>query len=432
TMWNHGPQMAERMEREKVTRPTFTGSELADLIAYINAASAKSTLSPLYVLPGRTDVGGRLFVEKRCVECHPLGRADDAVAPNLTERALHRSLTEFAAAMWNKAPKMMEAMKARAVRVPQLKPEEMVDIVAFLYSARYFKQAGDPRNGVIVATNKGCLSCHGLYGERGKVAGDLNAAPGVDTAAGALSALWNHSFIAEPKLERETTPWPTFRGEEMADLGRLPRPRSFYDLAAALWNHAPRMADRMRELGIARPQLDARETGDLVAFLFTLDYFDPRGTPEVGRRLFTEKRCIVCHQVGGVGGVVGPSLDFLRQYGSPIYLATAMWNHGPQMADAMRAKRIPRPTFKDSDLRDLIAYIDAASPVLPQGPLYVLPGRATQGRVLFAQKRCIECHSAGSKGATLGPDLAERGLHLSLSQFAATMWNKAPRMMEAM
>ncbi len=218
TMWNHGPQMAERMEREKVVRPIFAGSELVDLIAYINAASAKSTLSPLYVLPGRTDVGGRLFVEKRCVECHPLGRADDSVAPNLTERALHRSLTEFAAAMWNKAPKMMEAMKTRAVPVPHLKPEEMADIVAFLYSTRYFKQAGDPRNGVIVATNKGCLTCHGLYGERGKVAGDLNAAPGVDTPAGVLSALWNHSFIAEGKLERETTSWPTFRGEEMADL----------------------------------------------------------------------------------------------------------------------------------------------------------------------------------------------------------------------
>src|SRR5437773_9888231 len=54
------------------------------------------------------------------------------------------------------------------------------------------------------------------------------------------------------------------------DLGRLPRPRSFYDLAAALWNHAPRMADRMRELGIARPQLDARQTGDPGAFLLPL------------------------------------------------------------------------------------------------------------------------------------------------------------------
>jgi len=250
-----------------------------------------------------------------------------------------------------------------------------------------FSPTQDPLAGSRVFGAKGCVKCHAVNGVGGKVG---------------------------------------------PDLGRLPRPRSFYDLAAALWNHAPRMAERMRELGIARPQLDARETGDLIAFLFTLDYFDPRGNPEVGRRLFTEKRCIACHQVGGVGGVVGPSLDFLRQYGSPIYLATAMWNHGPQMADAMRAKRIPRPTFKDSDLRDLIAYIEAASPVLPQGPLYVLPGRATQGRVLFAQKRCIECHSAGGKGATLGPDLAERGLHLSLSQFAATMWNKAPRMMEAM
>ena len=217
-MWNHGPQMAEVMQREKVERPTFKGSELVDLIAYVTAASPKPSYGPLYVLPGRAEAGGRLFVEKRCVECHPLGGSGDSIAPNLTERALHRSLTEFAAAMWNKAPKMLEAMKARTVRVPQLRPEETADIVAFLYSARYFKQAGDPRNGTIVATNKGCLNCHGLYGERGKVAGDLDAAPGVDTPAGVLSALWNHLFIAEPKLERVTTPWPTFRGEEMADL----------------------------------------------------------------------------------------------------------------------------------------------------------------------------------------------------------------------
>src|SRR5215467_10105166 len=53
------------------------------------------------------------------------------------------------------------------------------------------------------------------------------------------------------------------------DLARTNRSRSFYDLAAALWNHAPRMADRMRALGIARPQLDAHESADLVAFLFT-------------------------------------------------------------------------------------------------------------------------------------------------------------------
>ena len=218
-MWNHGPQMAELMEREKITRPTFMGSELVDLIAYINSASPKASRAPLYVLPGRADEGGRLFVQKRCVECHSMGGQGDPIVPSLAERALHRSLTEFAAAMWNKAPAMYQAMANRpGGSVPQLRPEEMADIVAFLFAARYFKQAGDPHNGAIAATNKGCLNCHGLYGERGKVASDLSAASGLDTPAGVLSALWNHSFIADPRTEREKTPWPTFRGEDMADL----------------------------------------------------------------------------------------------------------------------------------------------------------------------------------------------------------------------
>ncbi len=216
------------------------------------------------------------------------------------------------------------------------------------------------------------------------------------------------------------------------DLGRTARARSFYDLATMLWNHAPRMAQRMGQAGIARPQLDAVEMGDLVAFLFTLDYFDPRGNADAGRRLFNQKRCVFCHQVGGTGGVVGPSLDALKQYGSPIYLAAAMWNHGPQMAEVMKAKGIPRPTLTGADLRNLIAYVDSASPVLPQGPLYVLPGRADEGRVLFEQKRCIECHAAGGQGGGLAADLVERGRHRSLSDFTAAMWNKAPAMTQAM
>ena len=242
-----------------------------------------------------------------------------------------------------------------------------------------FSPTQDPLAGSRVFGTKGCVKCHSINGVGGKVG---------------------------------------------PDLGRISRPRSFYDFATSLWNHAPQMAGRMAQLGISRPQLDAREAGDLAAFLFTLDYFDPPGNAEAGRRLFTERRCVVCHQVGGTGGVVGPSLDFLKQYGTPIFLATSMWNHGPEMSEAMKAKGIPRPTLKDTELRDLIAYITSASPVLPQGPLYVLPGRATEGRLLFAQRRCIECHGVA--------DLAERGLHRSLSQFVAAMWNKAPAMIEAM
>ena len=216
------------------------------------------------------------------------------------------------------------------------------------------------------------------------------------------------------------------------DLGLISRPRSFHDLASAMWNHLPRMVERMQQLGIARPRLDAREAGDLMAFLLTLNYFDLPADVEAGRRLFTEKKCIVCHQLGGTGGVVGPNLDFLRQQLSPIFITAAMWNHGPAMAEAMRARGIERPTFKDYELLDLIAYLKSASPGPGEEALYVLPGRADAGEQLFVEKRCIECHSVGERGGRVGPDLAGRGLYRTPIQFAMAMWNKSPAMMEAM
>ncbi len=250
-----------------------------------------------------------------------------------------------------------------------------------------FSPTQDPLAGSRVFGEKGCVRCHAVNGVGGK------AGP---------------------------------------DLGRLPRPRSFFDLAAAMWNHLPKMAERMRQLGIPRPRLGPQESADLIAFLYTLNYFDPPGNVQAGRRLFTAKKCIVCHQVGGTGGVVGPNLDFLKQFGSPIVIAAELWNHGPAMAEAMRARRIERPTFQDSELRDLLAYLKSASPAQIEEPLYVLPGRADEGRRLFVEKRCVECHSVGGQGGRVGPDLAERELHRSLTQFAAAMWNKAPAMMKEM
>jgi cytochrome c2 len=253
-----------------------------------------------------------------------------------------------------------------------------------------FSSTWDPLAGSRVFGNKGCSKCHTIHGEG---------------------------------------------GEGGPDLTRITGRRSFYDLTAAMWNHLPRMIEEMRQRGIRRPRLSPQETGDLIAFLYTLDYFDPPGNAEVGKRLFTQKKCVVCHQVGGVGGVVGPNLDFLEQYGSPIIIAVAMWNHGPAMLEAMRVKAIERPTFKGSELLDIIAYLKSASKAPATGPLYVFPGRADEGRRLFVKKRCIECHSLegqGSLGPKAGSSLAKRDLHLGMTGFAAAMWNKIPAMLEAM
>ncbi len=216
------------------------------------------------------------------------------------------------------------------------------------------------------------------------------------------------------------------------DLGRIARRRSFHELAATMWNHLPEMGARMLEYEIERPQMSPREAADLIAFLFTLDYFDPPGDVEVGRHLFTEKKCVVCHQVGVYGGVIGPSLDHLSQFGSPILVAAAMWNHGPAMSDLMRARGIERPTFGGTELNDLIAYLESVSAAPLDGPLYVLPGSAEEGRVVFIERQCRECHAVRGVGGRVGPELAARGDTRGLTEFAAAMWNKAPGMTEAM
>jgi mono/diheme cytochrome c family protein len=263
----------------------------------------------------------------------------------------------------------------------------IVAVPAVVYGQPLFSSQHDPVAGERLFADKGCLRCHAIKGVGGKIG---------------------------------------------PDLGRAERPRTFFDLAAALWNHAPRMAGRMRELGIARPPLTATEAGDITAYLFTLDYFDRPGRPAVGKRVFAEKRCIACHRVGGSGGSVGPPLGEVKMYASPIALAASMWNHGPQMTAAMEAHKIPRPTFTGPELLDLIAYINQASATPARGQLYVLPGRPLDGRRVFYEKRCVVCHQSRERTDEAPPDLAERRAQGSLIDFAAAMWNKAPLMTRAM
>ena len=247
--------------------------------------------------------------------------------------------------------------------------------------------AQDPLAGSRVFGVKGCSKCHAVNGVGGKVG---------------------------------------------PDLGRIQANRSFNDLAAAMWNHLPVMAAKTKELHQPFPQLDSAQAGDLIAFLYTQNYFEGLGNVDVGKKLFAKKGCILCHQIGGVGGVLGPSLDAVGQSGAPMNVAAAMWNHGPSMAEAMRAQGIERPNLTASELRDLVAYLRAQAPERAAGPVSILPGRVSEGRALFEKKQCIKCHSIQGKGGNIGPDLGRRGLYRDLVEFAAALWNKAPAMLRAM
>jgi mono/diheme cytochrome c family protein len=187
----------------------------------------------------------------------------------------------------------------------------------------------------------------------------------------------------------------------------------------------------MRKLKKPPPQLSPRETGDLIAFLATVNYFDPVGDAKAGKKIFADKQCVVCHQIEGVGGVFGPSLDSVVQFG-PIFFAATMWNHGPSMAEAMQARGIKRPLFSGSELRDLIAYVKFVSRGRGDQPTQVLPGRAEDGERLFALRGCVDCHGIRGSGGPVAPALSGKRIYSSLFDFAAAMWNKGPIMRREM
>jgi mono/diheme cytochrome c family protein len=246
---------------------------------------------------------------------------------------------------------------------------------------------GNPLEGSRLFTGKGCLRCHSIYGVGGATGPDLGQ-------------------------------------------GNLKRP--LLDIAGVMWNHSPGMAHVFQEKGTARPQFKPAEMASLLSFLYYLGSLGPPGDPVAGARLFNEKRCVSCHSLAGKGGTHGPKLDSYGRYASPIYLTASLWNHGQRMAGLMEALRVPRPTLEKNDIADLLAYIRAAAGSVER--TYIQPGNPQNGKKLFAEKRCIQCHSVADSETTnkaQAPNLRVR-LSGSLVKIAGAMWNDGPQMWSKM
>jgi mono/diheme cytochrome c family protein len=216
------------------------------------------------------------------------------------------------------------------------------------------------------------------------------------------------------------------------DLARLRSNGGLFEVGAAMWNHLPRALAAMRELGVVPPRLTPLEFSDLAAFLFTVRYYDVSGDSAKGAALFTAKSCVECHAVGGSGGSVGPALDGFKRSSSPVLLAAAMWNHGPRMADEMKVRAIAWPTFRGTELDDLMAYIVKASRDPGGEWARVVPGTPERGVKTFTDKGCAGCHPLGTGKSAKVPRLGTRAHHVSAGEFAGLMWSHGAQMWAAM
>ncbi|HYA89219.1 MAG TPA: c-type cytochrome [archaeon] len=312
-MWNHAPRMWEQIKSSNASYPRFTPEDMANLFAYLYVTCYDDEA-------GNPDHGQQLFVQKGCLQCHSIGDTGGTIGPNLRDIGPVATPIIWAQTMWNHAPAMELQMRQQNISWPQFEGEEMNDLLSFVRQVRAGPEResevlpANPRRGWVLFREKGCLSCHAIHGEGGTAGPDLS-------------------------------------------MGQ-PVPTTLTRMAARIWNHSPEMWAVMKAKGIERPTFGGQEMADLIAFLYSVRYFDQGGSPSTGQQLFTERKCAQCHGSNAQGGELGPSLRKSRRFFTPVSFALALWSHGPTMYSRAESLGIGWPSLNEGDLTHLLAFLN--------------------------------------------------------------------------
>ncbi len=354
-----------------------------------------------YLLPGDVKEGWKVFYQKGCIQCHSIwGEGGKGGSDLGTLPQAYVSQAQLAALMWNHSPEMWGRMIARKIPFEKIGKKEMADLFAFLYFIRYMDEPGDLKSGKTIV-DSACAKCHATK-EGAK--SDLSRWGMYVNPILWAQMMWNHSSQMEKEIKRTGFPRFEFKGKEMVDLIAYVRslnpgaekvylspgdpksgerlfaekgcikchasggeydlsrkkefPRTLAQLAGVMWNHSEEMRKGMEKRGIAFPGLSSREMADLVAYLFSARYFDAPGNVENGKSVFAKRQCTVCHRKGAKE----EDLSQLKGQISPIFMAQAMWNHGPKMLEKMRKAKVPWQKIDGKEMVDLMEYLNRGMP----------------------------------------------------------------------
>jgi cytochrome c len=207
-MWNHTPQMEREMKKRGLAWVEFKGNEMVDLIAYIRSLNPR--VEKIYLSPGDPQSGNKLFTRKGCIQCHSSqGELDLSRI-----RDFPRTLGQLAGVMWNHSREMWKKMEEKGISRQTLSAQEMTDLVAYLFSARYFDEPGDPERGKTVFMKKQCSLCH----SKGSKKRDLSTLKGQISPILMAEVMWNHGSEMLERMRKVKVPWQKIDGKDMVDL----------------------------------------------------------------------------------------------------------------------------------------------------------------------------------------------------------------------
>jgi mono/diheme cytochrome c family protein len=305
TMWNHAPAMWVETKLRSVVPPSMDEQQAADLFAFFYSLR-------FFEEPGDAARGKSLFRSKSCASCHginePLSGAKN-IKPVAEWMAASDPL-ELVEIMWNHATAMRDEMARRNIRLPQLKGQDLADLLVYTRGAagrsrpRPAFHAAGADAGQALFESKRCGACHG--------------------------------------------PMTHFLSTDLRD-------ETLTDIAADMWNHGLDMSlrDTKFEPG------EMRQIADYIWFSRTIE-----GAGEAGRgaQIFAAKKCAVCHDDPSSGAPSLPGLTANGKYFSGASMVSALTRHGPAMLDKMREKHLAWPRFSSGEMSSLIAYLNTRSP----------------------------------------------------------------------
>ncbi|HYK87537.1 MAG TPA: c-type cytochrome [Acidobacteriota bacterium] len=365
--------------------------------------------------PGNAKTGRDLYVSKGCIRCHSVWRSDGKLGPSLASIGMGRNLYELCASVWSHWSRMNAVLERDNERRASLSAAEFRDIISYLYYLNYNSEPGQADSGEKIFSSRGCIQCHATEplhakGKPGKAVYEMQQFTGPVALA---VAVWNHGGSMFARMSQMRIPWPQFQGKEVADLVAFLRSsnRAYCDTGmvvpgdssrgqnlfrskgcgschqsetntsaqgpnlassgtalsvsstiAALWNHYPRMSQRIATSGVPYPKISLEEMEDLLSYVYWLKAYGLSGDPRAGSALHRSKQCASCHSPAVNKAALAPVLEKSDATASAYSLLAAIWNHGPRMESLLRERKISWPALSGEEMRDLVAYFRSGTP----------------------------------------------------------------------
>ncbi len=406
----HSRMAPSRHQRSSVLIPYTLlrkdGGTVLDVLCY---SMMKRTLLPVlglllsgtFLWAGDAQRGAEVLRRENCLRCHSVAAHDvprfgqqgegGNTAPDLSRRK-GRQFTPavLASLMWDHAPTMWASMKDQGIDRPQVSEQDGDDLFAYFFAIRFFDRPGEAERGKQVFEVKHCAECHSLWDPGGGPGKPIGQWKSLGDPILLVHDMWDHLDAMQSALAGRKRGWVMLTGQEITDLSMylqnlpqtpkteaefsLPDPASgeapfkatcatchtgrlsletrlsnmtLTDVAAAMWNHVPKMK--------APPPASQEDMQKIVAYVWERQYLGSNGNAARGARTFETKHCALCHNDPQSGAPKLPRGDAPYTTVSMIHV---LWAHGPQMLDKMNQKGIAWPRLSPDDVSNLVAYLN--------------------------------------------------------------------------